>query len=291
MKIPKIGCMIWHGSINVGADRSHSYGRRLTDFDWNWKNPEEEKIVVFSDANISQAISNRFSNVKYKVAWLMENPEFYTSHAPFTDSLIFLKQNLSLFEVVATHDDSLIEKYPDKFKYVPFGGIRISRDKVRIYPKIKKCVMVAGCLHFARPQIWNKYKDSKMIDFLGLAFHKSFVLPEEGYKDYMYSVVCSGSCANRYFSDNLLDPMACGTIPIWKGCSKIGDFFNMKGIITFNTIEEFDEIMKKINLDDYSSRLEAINDNLKLIENYREPENSLWKYVLADLYEKININI
>jgi hypothetical protein len=58
------------------------------------------------------------------------------------------------------------------------------------------------------------------------------------------------------------------TIPIYWGCSNIGDFFNMDGIITF---ENVDDAIHKINqLDEnyYNSKKSAIEENYKLAQKY-----------------------
>lgn len=287
MVVPKIGSMIWEGDYSVKTDTEFRYGKRLKYFDYNWWKPEDEKIVVFSDYTIPQGGLPRFTNVPYKVAWLMESPVVFASFGGHAAALKWLLQNLDTFVAVATCDDSLVERYPSKMKFVPFGGIIIPKELTRLYSKTKLCSMTAGRLYSPRDLIFNKYKDSGTVDFLGKIFNKPYAATVEGFRDYMYHISVSSCCTNRYFSSNLTDALACGTVPIWRGCSKIGDFFDMDGIITFDTLDDLDAIMKRIGPEDYNKRLGAIQTNLMLVEKYRTPDNVLWENVLSELYGKI----
>ena len=103
------------------------------------------------------------------------------------------------------------------------------------------------------------------------------------------------SCVNTYFTPTLSNALACGTVPIWWGCSGINKLFDMNGIITinpegrpFNTFatDEFERILEMIGPDDYKSRSAAIKTNYQLVEQYRIPENVLWKNVLSELYNR-----
>ena len=52
---------------------------------------------------------------------------------------------------------------------------------------------------------------------------------------------------------------------------------NEDGIIYFNTIEELDEIMEKIDIDFYNERLPAIEENFNKVEEFRVPEDWIYK--------------
>lgn len=286
MNCPKVGCRIWNGNYSPKNDLEFRFGKRLKYFEYNWETPEQEKIVVFSDLEIPNASDPLYNKVPFKIAWLMESPSLFATWGHFKTPLNWLLEHLNLFAAVATCDDSLVEKYPNKMKFVPFGGVIILKDATRIYPKDKLCSMTAGWLFSPRDIIFNTYKDTGQIQFLGKAYGKFYGNHRDGFKDFMYHISVSSCCTNRYFSSNLTDPMACGTVPIWRGCSRIGDFFDMDGIITFQTMEELDSILKWIGPEDYQKRLPAIQNNLQLIEKYRTPDNVLWENVLSELWNR-----
>jgi len=283
-EIPRIGSMIWDGNYSVQNDINFRYGKLLKYFEYNWWEPQEEKIVVFSDLAIPNASAKVFEHPKHRVAWLMENPTIYASWGHFIQVKKWLLEHLDLFTAVATCDDSFVAAYPDKGVFVPWGGIIVSKADSKLYEKTKHCVMTSGTLWSPRDLIYNKYKDSGVVDFLGKSFGNPYALIVDGFKDYRYHISVSSCCVDRFFSSNLVDPLVCGTVPIWYGCDKLSEFFNMDGIITFRTMEELDSIMATIGEDDYNRRLPAIIENQQLAENYRTPENALWVNLLEKLY-------
>lgn len=292
--VPTIGSMIWEGNYNVKNSLHIRYGKDLKYFEYNWKTPEDEKIVVWSDLNIPTAQLPKFSKVPYKVAWMMEGPGVYQwgQFAPIKEWLL---AHLDIFTMVATCNDSLVAQYPDKFVFVPFGGIAVPLEKTQIYEKTKLCSMTAGHMYPPRYLVRDIVADSGKVDILGRAYGKPYVTTDEGFADYMYHLTIASSCVNRYFSSNLMDAFACGTIPIWWGCPGISDFFDMNGVIVINpagrsfdtfATDEFKKIMEMINPDDYKSRSVAIKTNHQLVEKFRTPDNTLWENVLEQLYGK-----
>ncbi|MEK0336748.1 MAG: hypothetical protein QQN41_04855 [Nitrosopumilus sp.] len=281
--IPRIGSQIWEGNYTVKNCPNLRYGKGLKYFEYNWKTPENEKIVIWSDLGIPSAQNPKFSKVPYKVAWMMEGPGVY-EWGHFQPTKKWLFSNLDVFAAVATCDDSLVDKYPDKMIFVPYGGILVPLESTRIYEKTKLCSMTMGTIYPPRDVVYSKYKDSGKVDFLGKAVNKPYASTEDGFKDYMYHITIASSCQNRYFSQNLTDAFACGTVPIWWGCPGIGDFFDINGMIIVNSLVELDEALKKISPEDYNNRLSAVATNHQLVEKYRTPENVLWENVLSKLY-------
>jgi hypothetical protein len=58
------------------------------------------------------------------------------------------------------------------------------------------------------------------------------------------------------------------TIPIYWGCSNIGDYFDIDGIITFNNVDDLVYITNQLNENYYENRKEIINKNWKLALEY-----------------------
>lgn len=59
----------------------------------------------------------------------------------------------------------------------------------------------------------------------------------------------------------------------------------MRGVISFESLDELDTILEKIGPEDYYSRIDAIKINAQLVEKYRTGENALWENVLSTLYK------
>ena len=280
--VPKIGCKIWEGNYNVKRDTDFRYGKRLKYFEYNWLNPEIEKIVVFSDQSIPNAANPMFKGVKHKVAWMLESQVIYNTYGQFKQAKQWLLSNLHEFSAVATYDDELISKHSDIMTFVPLGLIVVPENESVIYSKTKLCSMSLGVRYDFRNDVFNRLQPNGKVDFLGRGVDKPFKNTADVYRDYMYCLVMPVCRDNRYFAASLVDPLACGTVPIWWGCD-ISDFFDMDGIITVSSEDELCEAVEKISADDYMSRMEAIKRNKILVEKYRTPENNLWTEVLQCL--------
>ena len=98
----------------------------------------------------------------------------------------------------------------------------------------------------------------------------------------MFHVAIENSQSKNYFTEKIIDAFITKTIPIYRGCSNIGDFFNQKGFLTFNTEEEFFNIINSLTEEDYYSRKEYIEENYKLGIYYAEIFNRI-----ADILEQI----
>jgi len=189
-----------------------------------------------------------------------------------------------------TYDDRLIKKYPNKFKYLPLGQCYVPRDESFIHNKTHLCSLTSGVLrwecHKLRGKVFDEFNDSGLIDFLGRGFNAPYKTHLDAFAPYMYHINIPNTKQGTYMSAHELDAMACGTVMIHCGCD-LSKFFDMNGIITFDTIDELKDIMKTIGPDDYYSRMDAIKYNLKQVEKWRDPENHLWNLVLKDIYEKL----
>ena len=71
----------------------------------------------------------------------------------------------------------------------------------------------------------------------------------------------------NYFADKILDCFATKTLPIYYGAPNISEWgYDEKGIIRFNNEEELVKIVNNLTPDDYYSRMEAIENNYRVVQ-------------------------
>jgi glycosyltransferase involved in cell wall biosynthesis len=104
-----------------------------------------------------------------------------------------------------------------------------------------------------------------------------------GLKDYKYSIAIENGIYKNYFTEKILDCFLTGTIPIYRGCTNISDFFNQKGIITFDTHGELLEVLKAIKVDSYNIDKTIIQENYELALKYRYDNDKIFNKYIKDL--------
>lgn len=95
----------------------------------------------------------------------------------------------------------------------------------------------------------------------------------EALRDFRFAIVIENDVTDWWFTEKLIDPLSQGTVPIYRGCPSIGDFFDLSGIIRWGDIEELEAIVKSLRPKDYIRRLPSIRGNLKRARQYQCPED------------------
>jgi len=237
---------------------------------------KDNKISIFTEECIFSEDVDKDKSTN-KIGWLIEtrevNPKKY-------ETIIRVKDK---FKFIMTHDKLLLKTYPDKFKFLPFGGCWIQNKNFKLHDKPKMLSMIYSYKtqftgHKLRHEIVKKLKEKKInIDFLGNGSCRKIQTKEEGLKDYRFSIVIENSNTYNYFTEKLVDSLATATIPIYWGCPNIGEFFNKHGIITFTTIKELENILSILSIDLYNSMLPFIEENIELAKRYEVNENLIYE--------------
>ena len=105
----------------------------------------------------------------------------------------------------------------------------------------------------------------------------------EGLKAYKFSIAIENGVHDNYFTEKILDCFLTGTIPIYRGCNNIGEFFNTKGFLIFNTEDELVNIVNNLTEEDYSSREVYIKENYNKAKQYTYSNDVLFKKYLKNL--------
>lgn len=235
-------------------------------------------ITIFTDQYLA---TNAVDNVqsKYKIGWLLETREV-NSHSYNT-----FESYKDKYDFVMTHDAELLKQYPDKTRMTIFGGTWIKTNNYGLHPKHKMVSMVYSDKkqltgHALRHQVANEVQG---IDLFGRGTTRPIKDKEEALIDYAFSIVIENSKTENYFTEKIVDCFAVGTVPIYWGCPNIGDFFDVKGIIVVNSLEEIKQVVASLNEKEYASRAEAVQNNLRLMHNYAVTEDWMYENIFKNL--------
>ncbi len=122
------------------------------------------------------------------------------------------------------------------------------------------------------------------IDLYGTGAGREIKGKEEGSADYKYSIIVENNRTKHYFTEKIMDCIATGTIPIYWGCPNISEYFNEKGILSFEKIEDLADIFETISKPGhYESLLPIVKENYKIVQQYNNYED----WMFDNVYKKI----
>jgi len=86
-----------------------------------------------------------------------------------------------------------------------------------------------------------------------------------------------------HFSEKLINPIIVGTIPIYYGMPSIGDYFDTRGMIIFNDVEEIGDILSSLNEELYDSMLPYARENFKIAQDYILSEDWMYENIFKQM--------
>ena len=189
----------------------------------------------------------------------------------------------NMFDYILTFSQALIDLNPDKFKSYVFGGCWLYPAQWNIYEKSKNISIIASGKrdlegHKLRHTVINIFR--QQLDGIygnGYQFVQSKL---EALKDFRYSIVIENdNCNGTMASEKINDCFMSGTIPIYWGCPKIGNYYDNNGILKFENIEQLTDILNTVLSTPeilYDSKIEAIKNNFEIAKKYLVPEDNIW---------------
>lgn len=81
--------------------------------------------------------------------------------------------------------------------------------------------------------------------------------------EYQFTITPENACHTNWFDDKIVDSLMAKTIPVFWGCPNIGDFFNLDGIIHFQTVEEMMCKLTMLTPGYYERHYLAVQDNFE----------------------------
>ena len=100
----------------------------------------------------------------------------------------------------------------------------------------------------------------------------------------MFSIVIENTKQDYYFTEKLIDALLTGTVPIYYGCPSIGDFFNTKGMIIVDNVNDFMNAIDTLNNDKYESMIPYIKDNFERAKSFK-----IYNFNEKDVIDKLNL--
>ena len=249
----------------VTSNGNNFYGCPKT-IQYELRKAEHNGVTIFTDHYMNRSDIIKSVKSDFKVAWICEPRNIH----PFAYQ--GLESNISLFDLVITWDEELIRKY-DNCKLLPVMETRVAKKDCMISRKTKLVSLIASTKkttfgHKYRFEIKERLAEKYNIDLWGSAF-KKFENKTEPLQNYCFSIVVLNNKIPNLFTEALIDCFLLGTIPILWGCTNVEEFFDKRGILTFDTIEDLEEIMLNLSHQRYIEMLPHVKNNFNKSLKYQ----------------------
>jgi hypothetical protein len=243
----------------------------------------EEKLSHFKNIDFSLFVEDiptsqeELSSIN--IISLHEPNEYFGKH----DWVI---QNQHLFDAILTWNDKVLNNCENAI-FLPFGHTWFKSNQYeKEHKKEFKIAHLRGNLlksygHQIRWEILDRKNEIKVpIKFFDVYgdrhnIEKARIDKEEVFGDTQFGVAIENFAHRGWFSEKILDCFLLKTIPMYWGCSNIGDFFNIDGIIKFGEADEFIYISNQLTDNYYNSKKDIIEENYQLALQYVNYEQSI----------------
>ena len=182
---------------------------------------------------------------------------------PFVDR----RELAGRFTLVMTHDARLLER---GLPYVemPFGTSfleSVLRESTA-FTKTRLVSMIGAphpnpkAGHILRNQVIEALAGRTDVDRFGKGV-RWIDSKREGLADYAFSIAMENCSRDFYFTEKIIDCLLTDTVPIYCGCSGIGRYFDLRGLLVFETLPELQSILDGLTWERYAEMLPYVRAN------------------------------
>jgi hypothetical protein len=205
-----------------------------------FRQQDYDGITLFVDACMYEEAEH--VNSRYKVGWLLEARGLHIGDYERACKLI------NRLDFILTYDAELLRNAG----FVPYvkGGIWIPRGLWGTPPKRKFCSMLYGAKTVPMEGYKVRHEVAEIAKSFGVDLFYEIGRDADAkvraLSEYAFTIVVDACRQDNCFSENLLDPIMLGCVPIHWGALNIGEFLNPCGIIQVNGVAEVSSVLETL---------------------------------------------
>jgi hypothetical protein len=195
-------------------------------------------------------------------------------------------EHQDMFSFILTWDDKVLSKC-DNAMFLSFGHTWFKSEQYnkKHDKKFELSHLCGNLLKSYGHQMRHELMDRQDEITIPLNFHKTIgdrhniedarLGKETVFGNSMFGIAIENFSHRGYFTEKILDCFLMKTIPVYWGCSNIGDFFNEKGVLKFGNVDDLIYNINKIDENYYNSLQDVIEENYKLALQHIDYENKI----------------
>ena len=205
--------------------------------------------------------------------------------------------NWQNFDLILTYDDRLLV-LPNAKEFLPVDAWVGDIDCVKLD---QVTYMMSSKIwtreHRMRFMILREVENKTRLGAFEFKMHRSpprIPSKEDFYRNAKFNIACENQVMTNMFTEKLLDCFRTLTIPIYYGCENIEKYFNPKGLIRFDTFDQWKNIVYSLTPDHYDQMLPYALENQALAKPYWQKnifariEDEVEKHINLALEQKQN---
>ena len=238
---------------------------------------KERKVDHIDFSLFVDAVPQSYQDLSPINILVMQEPnEYFCIHD-------FAVANHHLFSAILTWSDKILNNAPNAM-FFPFGNIWITPEQYQ-KPHDKKFEIshLCGKLlktygHTLRHELLARKNEIKIpTNFFDVYGDRYDINDARRGKEFIFGnsqfgVVIENTSHRGYFTEKIMDCIALKTIPVYWGCSNITDFFDERGLILFDNVDDLIYTMNNIDENYYNDHLDAVESNYQKAISYIDYE-------------------
>ena len=211
-----------------------------------------------------------------------------------SDAYEFVESRPDNFRYIFTHDSKILEN--TNARYLNWSNVWLTTDSVK-----NKNISICSSwkdwcpLHKARLELARKFDyPGSGVDCFGnfrdQPGSEAWTDPREYLAHYRFSIVIENDIDDLWFTEKILNCFSTKTVPIYVGAREIHTVFNPEGIVQVSKCENIPTVINHLSMSglemEYRIRADAINDNFKRVERFKESWKDRFLRDYAELLEE-----
>ena len=214
-----------------------------------------------------------------KVALMVEPRSF------IPEAYEYLEEHYNEFKYIFTFDDKLLT-LPNAKRTI-YGTYWCASDEEKTKGVSMICsekAFLEG--HKKRQEIARILYDEGLADVMGKWNGGEYVDTIDAMREYKFSVAMENDLQDYYFTEKICNCFANKVVPIYYGARKIGEYFDIDGIIYVEDRDMIPDIIRNLDIDkEYKKRKKAIDKNYELVRKFEKFDNNFYETYKKELEE------
>ena len=235
-------------------------------------------ISIFTDKFLQPQWKDQYSSIDspHRIALLLESP--VVTPRIYND----IVQIEDCFDFVFTFNKSLLDSNPQKYRYVPADWVCIEKESHVVHDKTKLVSMIYSDKPDGdrplRHEVARRFESK--IDLFGSGSPKGEeLMKSRTLNPYMFSVSMENCISDYYYTEKILDCFCTRNVPIYRGTTYISEFFDERGIITWNELDELEDILDNLSEERYEEMKPYIENNFEMSQRYLSADDVLYDMI------------